>query len=174
MKYSGRLSEPVVKARLGPLADDSAVQNESTRIAGELVKKMPLLFEAHGIEEGNYAALAMALATAHVPGFKIIQPAGRPEEWTAADKAALRVDIDLLKAEKAAEGRAITVRDAIKLVMQSETWKPRAAKAEGKDGKLKISSIEQHYYAARQQTKAAIGWLEMATKAKAFDDGKDK
>ena len=166
MKYTGDLSKPIVRARLVPLATDAEIGQESGRLASALADKMPLLFAAYGIEVGNYAALAMALATAHVPGFNVIAPAGRSKEWTGYDKAAFKLDIDEAKAKAQAKGKPISLAVAIKLVMQLDEWKPRAEKARASKGEVKISSLEQHYYAAGQPTDAARAWLHIAESAK--------
>ena len=47
-------------------------------LAQEYLRKLPLLFEHYGITDNNdMAALVLALAHEHVPGFKVLQPLRR-------------------------------------------------------------------------------------------------
>jgi hypothetical protein len=79
MKYSGELIKPISRSALGPLATPERLEQERKEIIELKTRKMMLLAEAHGIPFGDWFALALALADAHVPGFKVVPKAGRNE-----------------------------------------------------------------------------------------------
>lgn len=78
MKYKGQLNEPVVRKRLGLLATDKQHEDAASQLVNELVQKMPMLAEAHGVAAGDWFGLAFELAQAHVPGFKVVERSLKP------------------------------------------------------------------------------------------------
>ena len=152
MKYKGALNKPVVRKRLGLLATDEQVADAANTQFHELVAKLPLLAEAHGVAKGDWFGLAFELARAHVPGFKVVDPAGRPTEWSDIDKAELRIDVDDLIAVR--NTRPVT--EAIRIVCKLERW---AEKTKG----MKISALSKHYYGAD------VRWVRMLRDAKAWE-----
>lgn len=137
MKYTGKLAKPIVRRRLGVLSTEESVREAATKEANEMLEKLPLLAEAHGVAPGDWFALAVSLAKTHVPGFKVVQPAGRPTEWGQIEKAELRLDVDELLA--ATGGLAVT--DAIRRTCKLERW---VEKTKG----MKVTALSKHYYAA--------------------------
>jgi hypothetical protein len=73
MKYTGKLSKTIAQKRLGLLADDDAYLAEAKRTTDEMFAKIPDLFAAHGVPDGNWMWLALELAKSHVPGFKLLR-----------------------------------------------------------------------------------------------------
>ena len=76
-----------MRRRVGLLATDEQVAAAVNAQVDELLSKLPLLAEAHGVRHGDWFALVVSLARTHVPGFKLVEPAGRPTEWGMFDKA---------------------------------------------------------------------------------------
>lgn len=151
MKYTGTLNKRITRRRIGLLGGDDAVQAESNRINAEMVEKLPALFDAHGIEYGNWVRLALALAREHVPGFAVINPPGRPTEWGLALKAEFRLDVDAI-----ATAKGLTVIEAIKLAIRLDAW---AIKTKPMD----LRALEKHYYTAD------LRFVEIVKKARAYE-----
>ena len=106
MKYTGSLGKTIAKKRMGLLAEEDDYQAEARLTMDEMFSKLPALFKAHDVIEGNFVALALALAKAHVPGFKVVRPAGRKTEWHSSVKAEFRLDVDAIVLESGARGVA--------------------------------------------------------------------
>jgi len=104
-KPSDPLLRGVVKRPIsGGLIKRRMAEGELSR---ELEKKFRLLFKQQGVAYGAWMHLAISLAVAHVPGFQLIKPAGRPRgkdsAWTQELTAKLVSDVDeLLKKKKPA------------------------------------------------------------------------
>lgn len=139
MKYSKELTTPIKRKRMGLLADDEIFQLEAKRIVDEMFAKLPALATAHGVPANDWFALALALAKEHVPGFKVVNPAGRPPEWTELDKAEFKIDID-----KVRDASGKSVDESMKLVIRHERWAT-------KTGPMKIEAMRQHYYNADER-----------------------
>lgn len=152
MKYKGLLNKPVVRKHLGLLATDEQRAEAANRQFHELVAKLPLLAEAHGVAAGDWFGLAFELARAHVPGFKVIDPAGRPTEWGDIDKAKLKVDVD----ELIAAHNGMPVTEALRRVRKLDRWTEKT-----KD--MKETALSKHYYGAD------VRWVKMLMDAKAWD-----
>ncbi|MBP6119629.1 MAG: hypothetical protein WBP25_10150 [Giesbergeria sp.] len=152
MKYKGQLNKPIVRKRMGLLATDEQLGEAASKSFNDMVQKLPLLADAHGVAEGDWFGLAFELARAHVPGFKVVEPAGRPTEWSELDKAELRTDADDLIA-----ARGVTrVTDAIGRVCKLERW---AEKTKG----MKVSALSKHYYDADAR------WVRVVRDARAWN-----
>jgi hypothetical protein len=155
MKYSGRLAKPVRRKRYqlrlaAALRNDEALLHASVN---EAFEKLPDLFATHEIEQGDWVGLAIKLAFAHVPGFKIVDPPGRPTEWSGFEKAELRYDADALIASR----KTLSVTAALQAVKKHERW---AAKAAG----MKPAALAKHYYAAD------VSLLPLIEKSRAYDE----
>lgn len=153
MKYTGRLSKPITRKHIGQLAGEAAYQAEAQRTTDEMFSKLPDLFEAHGVSENNCFALVLAMAKEHVPGFKMVNPAGRKVEWSAVDKAEFKLDVDTFINQSNGKKRPIT--DAIAATKRLETW---TEKTKG----MKITALAQHYYTADRL------WIKVVADARKY------
>lgn len=138
MKYTGELAQQItlrLPSVMESLGDDFA-EREGLRIAEALAAKLPALARAHGVREGDWYGLVLALASAHVKGFQLIDPPGRPVVWEEMDKAEFRLDVDAAKlhADK-------SLSQAIERVKTSERWAQKARHTA-------VSALKQHYYKA--------------------------
>lgn len=121
MKYEGPLKRRIPGKRFGLLAGDEEYVSDAARIADAQLAKLPALFQAHGVPFGEWHLLALELAIAHVPGFKVSKPVGRNTKWSELDKAELRIDVDATIAAT----RHKTVGEALRhLQKTNEKWKP--------------------------------------------------
>lgn len=152
MKYTGTLNKPITKRRLSLLAL-YPLRDEYQRQTDEALSKLPDLFAAHDVQNGNWPALALALARAHVPGFKIVEPAGRPTEWGLADKAEFRFDVDTFVINS---GNTMLVTEAIKLACRLDAWA-------SKTKPMTLAAITKHYYTAD------LRFVEIVKDARAWD-----
>jgi len=87
--YTGVLGQGIEYRQLGLLGlleGDDALQAEVDRQQVEMLLKVPELERALGVIPGDWRGLALALARAHVPGFRVVAPPGRPVEWSPMDK----------------------------------------------------------------------------------------
>ena len=57
MKYTGSLGKTIAKKRMGLLAEEDDYQAEARRTMDEMFSKLPALFKAHDVIEGNFVAL---------------------------------------------------------------------------------------------------------------------
>ncbi len=162
MKYTGELSKPIERKRFGLLADEAEHADEAQRIASEMIGKLPALAQAHGVPHGEWLA--------HVPGFNVANPPGRPEVWSDFERASFKIDVD---AEKAKGARSVA--EAITRVMKAEKWASvRARVLKGsRDGKIKTAPLEQQYYAAAKFTKEhdGKGWEAIVKDAEKLTQG---
>ena len=137
MKYSGELAKGIAAKKLGLLATEEAVKAELHRVIEVKAKKLPALFAAYGVEPLNWMEMVFQLAEAHVPGFKVREPAGRPTEWGDVNKAEFKLTVDGMC--EANPGMKIT--DAIRRVKNLVSWQ-----AKTKD--MKVPALSKHYYGA--------------------------
>src|SRR5262249_15050336 len=87
--------------------------------ANRLNVKVPLLFRHYGIKEGDWRALALALAVRHVPGFAQAKNRSGPKRlWTPYERALLRLEIDTVRDE-----RRCSFDDAVAVVLGRGHWK---------------------------------------------------
>ena len=158
MKYSGELAKPITAKKAGLLATDDSIRAESKRIVDAQIAKLPALFAAHGVELHDWIDLVFELAEEYVPGFRVVEPAGRPTEWGDYDKAEFRLTVDHMR--EANPGMKIT--DAIRRVQRLESWQSKT-----KD--MKVSALSKHYYGADPR------WVAVMRDAKAYESivGKD-
>lgn len=139
MKYPGRLGKPIVRKPRSLLNYEESARAAIAAEIDEMFDKLPDLFKLYGIQESNWCSLAIALAKEHVPGFKLVEPAGRKTEWGGVEKAEFRLDVD---AVRSASKKALdaSIREAIK----SERWREKTMD-------MKISALRQHYYQADER-----------------------
>lgn len=136
MKYTGRLAKPIAQKRIGILADATAYEAEARRYVDEMFSKLPDLFHAHAVTEGDWMKLCLELAKAHVPGFKLTKPVGRKTEWGLVEKAEFKVDVDGIK-----NAGGLTVVKAIRQAILLEAWAQKASP-------MTIAALEKNYYEA--------------------------
>ena len=153
MKYTGSLSKTIAQKRIGIFAGEDGYIAEAKRTTDEMFSKLPDLFKAHQVTEGDWVALALALAKAHVPGFKVVKPAGRKTEWGIADKAEFRLDVDTIITNT---GNVLPVTEAIKLACKLEAWA-------SKTKPMTLAAITKHYYTAN------LRFVEVVKDARAWD-----
>ncbi|MDD0812986.1 hypothetical protein PSQ20_21805 [Curvibacter sp. RS43] len=154
MKYENELNRPVVRRRIGLLSDP---QVEAERISNEVFSKFPALFEAHGVEAGDWMTLAFELAKAHVPGFKVIDAPGRPIEWSDVDRADFRIDVDAVIAYE-----GLSIAEAIKQAIRQPRWAEKTSP-------MTMAALRQQYKTADKR------WIEVVKKARAWEKmGSDK
>lgn len=137
MKYKGTLQKPIARKPHRLLLAE-ALRGESELMGApykEMMDKLPALFAAHSVPEGDWASLAIALAREHVPGFRIVNPAGRKTEWSPFDKAEFRYDVEAILRD--APDQAVT--EAIRKGARLERW---AEKTKG----MKVTALSKHYY----------------------------
>lgn len=154
MKYEGELKKPVVRKRLGLLADTHA---EAERITIEVFSKLPALFEAHRVEPGDWMSLALELAKAHVPGFQVNAPAGRPTKWCVTEKAEFRIDVDSIISDK-----KLSIPEAIKLAIRQPRWAEQTAR-------MTMGALEKQYKTTDMR------WVKVVQDARSWEQmGGDK
>lgn len=136
MKYTGRLQKPVVRRPVGILSTDDQLRAAAKAEVDEVFDKFDELFSAFALEKDDWCGLALALARAHVPGFRVVAPAGRRTEWSVVDKAELKVDVDDIAASS-----GLPTTEAIKLACKRDAWA-------GKTKKMSLAAITKHYYTA--------------------------
>jgi hypothetical protein len=136
MKYSGRLQKPIVKRRVGVFSTEEDIRAAANAEVNEMFDKLDDLFAAFTLQKDDWCGLALALAKAHVPGFKFVAPAGRKTEWSVLDKAELKLDVDTI-----AESTGLPITEAIKRACKMEAWS-------AKTKKMSLPAITKHYYTA--------------------------
>ena len=77
--YSGILAQPIVL--------DLKKRDLAASLPVDLEKKCAALFDHFQVEHGNFARLASALASRHVPGFRFQKSAGAPTRNRKCDRA---------------------------------------------------------------------------------------
>lgn len=120
MKYTGTLVSPIVERMPdgGLLAGDAEFAKEAARVKVAQLEKLPALFEAHGVEVGDYQSLALALAETHVAGFKVVERAGAKVKWQVYELTQFKIAVDDL----VASGEASSVTHAIDRVRRRPEW----------------------------------------------------
>lgn len=151
MKYTQELTKPIKRKRLGLLADEALHAEEARRIVDEMFAKIPMLAQAHGVDHGDWFGLALALAKEHVPGFKVVNPSGRPPEWSDVDKAEFSIAVDEVRLSS---GK--TVDESMKLVIRLERWAKKTAP-------MSLEALRQHYYQADKR------WIAVVKDARAYE-----
>lgn len=144
--------------KFGLLSTDDVIKAEVGRIVDARIAKLPELCAVHGVELGDWLGLVFKLAEEHVPGFRVVEPAGRPTEWDEFSKAEFKLAVKQMR--EANSGMKIT--DAIKRVQRLERW-------ESKTKDMKVSALSKHYYDANPR------WIALVEDAKAYESivGKD-
>lgn len=151
MKYTGKLNKPIARERLGLLASEEQLKAALQREANEIFEKLPLLAQAHNVKFGDWLGLTIALAREHVPGFKVVNPPGRPTEWGVTDKAAFRLDVDAVR-----QTSGLSLEESIKVVCRQDQWKSKTKKPS-------LDALRQHYYHADGR------WIDVVQKSRSFN-----
>lgn len=148
-KYTGELLRPLVPPRIGLLMNEAQIAEKYAEIELERWKRMAILFDAHGVNQGDWQSLCFALAIAHVPGFKMAKGrAGAKTKWQDYDRAMLVL---------AVEQTGLSVTEATELLAKQEPWKSMVSHARG------AKTLHDEYYRADQRM------VRMARVAQAFD-----
>lgn len=134
--YSGDLAKPIVGRPVPLLNADEWIKEEAKRITEERWSKLEPLCRVHGVEVGNWFGLAMRLAETHVPGFRVIEKAGRKVEWSIVDKASYKISIDEL-----VERDSIPILEAIRKLQRAGEWSQRTKGSS-------VEALAKHYYKA--------------------------
>lgn len=140
-RYLGLLGQPIVANHIPGLLADDARHIESARQVGLMLEKLPLLAEAHGVANGDWFALVLALAREHVPGFKVVAKGGRSELWSDIEKAELSIEVE------AARKALKTLKQAIEAVLLGGRWAEKRPTA---------SALETHYRHADKKVVALL------------------
>ncbi|CAE6862140.1 hypothetical protein R69658_07671 [Paraburkholderia aspalathi] len=102
-KFKGPLGKPIFVQPPGLIeyleSKEDALTKYSKAVNVARAEKLSLLFEHYGIQQGDFAALAMALASDLVQGFKVTterNQVGRPTKWDGISSGYLVVEIERL------------------------------------------------------------------------------
>jgi HD-GYP domain-containing protein (c-di-GMP phosphodiesterase class II) len=135
---------------------EAAFREWSDREAKEISELLPELFKAHGVDEGDWIGLTLALARAHVAAFSFEKARRGPKTvWEEYDRAELRLAVD----ELIECGSATSVLHACQILARKPHWTK------------KLRSQNKHSAAAqvRQYHKAELRFLQIAKEARAYD-----
>jgi hypothetical protein len=101
----------------------------------EFFDRIDALFDHFQVERWNHVKLALALATRHVPGFRLQKPAGAPQRCLPLKRALLVREVHRYQAGKSGSGASVSVAC-------------RHVAAVGDFGKASARTLERQYYAA--------------------------
>jgi hypothetical protein len=159
MNYKGRLSKPrKFRPFPGGLlgSQEAAIREWSDREAKEISELLPELFKAHGVDEGDWIGLTVALARAHVPAFSFEKARRGPKTvWEEYDRAELRLAVDDL----IERGSASSVLHACQILARKPHWA----------NKLRSRNKQPPAALERQYHKADLRLLRIAKDARAYD-----
>lgn len=138
--YTGALAEPIkLPAPAGwLLSAEQWTERRNEVYWASFEKKMPLLFQHFDLLPGDWKALALALAKAHVPGLQPVTPEQRGPKrfWTIALMQAFMTE---MQAE--IEGpKQRSVSDAANTLAKRQDWKQRLK------GYQKPAEVLRHKY----------------------------
>jgi hypothetical protein len=102
--YKGKLAEPLHRDNYfrtpGLLANpDEVARRGEEDLSKELICRLDLLFLHFGIDKTDWMSLAIALAIAHVPGFRWGKRKGPEKIWDSTTYTELLATVELLKKE---------------------------------------------------------------------------
>ena len=186
-RYLGKLATPIIW-HAGPTFEGFVSQErvrefwtkhdlhhreEEASVNKQIAKKITLLMQFYGItNENDLGALALALATEHVPGFKILPQSGarrgRKRKWDGPTLEALRAAV-LSVTQKL----NFTNRQALHLISENDkyraTWGPPASY---RGSKLAwVETLESRLYDAnRYQDLVELGLCNFPAKSAACPD----
>jgi hypothetical protein len=145
-------------------ASRAYVQERNDAYEMALSQRVCALFVHYGIQDGDYPALAMALAQQHVPGFAIAKgSSGAKTKWDAFETALLRVHIDVIQTE-----RNKRFAEAARIAARSERWASKVRKdstnlgetlrrrAETADRELVTAYLSAFHFARKHNPKLTI------------------
>lgn len=122
-KYKGILAKKIAYA--GPRGGTLLTASDADALYDKAFdERLAALFRHHGVDEGDFAELALALAFAHVPGFQIEKPRekrprGRPLGKVAAGTPSHRRVFRDVEALRAKHPR-LTLKAACEMLKRSE------------------------------------------------------
>jgi hypothetical protein len=94
VEYGEELTSPIVRRLPGLLASDEEKDKALRHVGEQRASKLPALFSAHGVTQGDWEGLAMALAEIHVTGFHVQEAPGRSVTRPEHEKALFRIAVD--------------------------------------------------------------------------------
>ena len=154
MKYKGILSK---KTNYRTAQSSARVRQSDERtqarigLEADFAKRVEALFDEHNVEHGDWRALAIKLAVAHVKGFQTGLKLGRKNTWDPWDRALLWVTIDE-HCKKKPGGMSIT--KACSDFARRSVWK---SKVRSKGGVKQVAeALRKHYYKAAKADKRYI------------------
>ncbi len=129
-EYTGELLKPIPKRGPGLIASVSeerwqAALNDA--VLDQMVvtlRKLSLLAEAHHVKPGDWLGLTLALARAHVPGFKVVGKGGRPLVWDTFTTARYHQAVN----DHQRRYRALTLEEAMRDVSKLPEWADKFGK----------------------------------------------
>ena len=140
--YKGDLASPIEPPKLTNPDSEWEKADAAEEIADQQLKRMFLLFGAHGISPGDWRGLCYALAEAHVPGFQVAKGrAGRPRKWSDLDRARLVIEVQQTE---------LGATEATRLLAQQEPWRSMLPKT-----KTAARTLHNEY------TRADPRWVEI-------------
>jgi hypothetical protein len=146
--YGNELDEPLEPMQIGLLAhDDDRAPKISERVKEES-RRLDLLSEHYGLDQGDYFALALALAREFVPGLQDKKRGrGAPKKWGEIEMALLYADVQRTIEER--QLSSTDVREACQHLAQSPAWSAFVGRSEGKNRDADpAEALRSAYYAA--------------------------
>ncbi|NCT97024.1 MAG: hypothetical protein GXD23_06605 [Comamonadaceae bacterium] len=158
-RYSGVLSTPIAEkpsdysGGTGLLPGKEQFERAKQLQWDRRFAKLPALFEAYGLAYGDWMALSLALAVEHVPGFRVVNEAGRPsiDELMLAEFA---LAVDLVRGRT-----SMKVDAALREVSQQDAWNKRLAAARLAKNP---NALRSHYYRIKREKPFLMRLVELA------------
>jgi hypothetical protein len=148
-KYTGDLAKPISHPAIGLLMSEDKVTAVTRSVVDERWRRMGLLFDAYGIEHGNWIALSFALAEAHVPGCRVTSAKSGPKtKWDEITRAELWLAVESLG--------DMSITDATKYLASLEPWKSLLSHTRG------AATLRDEY------NRADLRWVNCLREAKSF------
>lgn len=160
-KYTGELAKP-----LDPMPGFGAVPSKTKlneEYSRKLSSKLLLLFDHFGINRDDpslWVRLSLALAQAHVPGFKHRKKAGAKKQWNVFKLLQLQREVDVMKKQKGQPSR-YGVSWACAQLKDQEPWKSLTAR---KRNTKEI--LRRNYHYANKLTNSASRLTALTTRVK--------
>jgi hypothetical protein len=118
-------------------------------------KKLAMLFDHYGIAgKENWAALALALAAEHVPGFKVQLPKAKPKRGRKPKWTPERLE-ELYRTVQSVKQQHLNDRQALKFIVNNQEYKTSWGVPTGHKGSKQqwIETLEARYQEAKHAEK---------------------
>jgi hypothetical protein len=157
-QYEGILNERIQHHWAPGLGPAESHRSNAEELALKRKEKFPALFDFHGVENGDWEGLAMALAQTHVAGFMVQGAVGRTTKWTEFDKAQFKIDVDQhIHRKRYEDGKNCSVPTAVKAV---RIW-PKWVEMTTKPKKLSDVACKNLYYSADERCVLLLAQVEL-------------